>query len=70
MVRSSRVDHPPVSGVPVAGATVFLARQRCPLHIGFWAGWSQNLHAGSRVSISILRYTGFVVPTLSPIGYQ
>lgn len=28
MVRSSRVDQPPVSGVPVAGATVFPARQR------------------------------------------
>lgn len=33
MVRSSRVDQPPVSGVPVAGATIFPARQclRVPL---------------------------------------
>lgn len=42
MVLSSLVDHPPVSGVPVAGA-----------------------NAGSRVSMSIDRYTGFSVPTRS-----
>ena len=33
MVRSSRVDQPPVSGVPVAGATVGLGWL-----VGWWVG--------------------------------
>lgn len=64
IVRSSRVDHPPVSGVPVAGATI---NERCQqpgpktIQCGF------DAQAGSNVSISMLRYTGFSVPTLSRI---
>lgn len=56
MVRSSRVDQPPVSGVPVAGATNY---QLC--------SQLQYSQAGSRVSMSIDRYTGFSVPTRSMI---
>ena len=58
MVRSSRVDQPPVSGVPVAGAT-----RRGGMLVWGWMGlgiegeegWVGDLHAGSKVSMSMER---------------
>ena len=86
MVRSSRVVHPPVSGVPVAGATAGGQSVWGKMGRGGGEGggrgveWGQrmyvekakgkeigNVHAGSRVSMSMDRYTGFSVPTRSRI---
>jgi len=77
MVRSSRVDQPPVSGVPVAGATFDVIS--CDYSRNMWhrrlrskgggrrGKEEKNVQAGSNVSISILKYTGFSVLTLSLI---
>lgn len=63
IVRSSRVDQPPVSGVPVAGATVIVVSENTNTrHLK-----QEDLQAGSKVSISIERYTGLSVPTRSRI---
>lgn len=64
IVRSSRVDHPPVSGVPVAGATT---HSQYSYTTSTLLSDLTNSQAGSRVSISKLRYTGSVVPTRSRI---
>ena len=60
MVRSSRVDHPPVSGVPVAGATD-------PSVHNLKLEAKGSIQAGSSVSMSMLKYTGLSSPTLSLI---
>ena len=68
IVRSSRVVQPPVSGVPVAGATVEDVSDRGEnVGRGEEEDRGRDVQAGSRVSMSMDRYTGFSVPTRSRI---